>query len=124
MKSRPQRPRPFHAPIRNNVRPVAYSALATPAPLLEQVGVYLPYRPSRIVFDAAGEHPTALVESVAMGSIAAPVPDYVPHLPERTVSERSLSASQLETVVYAGHAWSQYLPSTLDRKSTRLNSSH
>src|SRR3546814_7615218 len=44
---------------------------------------------------------TALVESVAMGSIAAPVPDYVPHLPERTVSERSLSASQLETVVYA-----------------------
>src|SRR3546814_4759258 len=35
-----------------------------------------------------------------------------PHLPERTVSERSLSASQLETVVYAGHAWSQYLPST------------
>src|SRR3546814_5148923 len=40
MKSRPPRPRPFHAPIRNNVLPVAYSALATPAPLLEQVGVY------------------------------------------------------------------------------------
>src|SRR3546814_1663557 len=55
---------------------------------------------------------TALVESVAMRSLAAPVPDYVPHLPERTVSERALSASQLETVVYAGHAWSQYLPST------------
>src|SRR3546814_13641210 len=68
-KSSPPRPRPIHAPIRNNVLPVAYSALATPAPLLEQVGVYLPYRPSRIVFDAAGEHPTALVESVAMGSI-------------------------------------------------------
>ena len=112
MKSRPPRPRPFHAPIRNNVLPVAYSSLATPAPLLEQVGVYLPYRPSRIVFDAAGEHPTALVESVAMGSIAAPVPDYVPHLPERSVSERLLSASQLETVVYAGHAWSLYLPGT------------
>ncbi len=112
MKSRPPKPRPYHAPIRNNVLPVAYSALATPAPLFEQVGVYLPYRPSRIAFAAAGEHPTSLVESVAMGSIAAPIPDYVPHLPERTVSERLLSASQLETVVYAGHAWSQFLPGT------------
>jgi hypothetical protein len=45
-----------------------------------------------------------------MGSIAAPIPAYVPRLPERTVSERLLSASQLETVVYAGHAWDQFLP--------------
>src|SRR3546814_4719961 len=45
-----------------------------------------------------------------MGSIAAPIQGYVPKLPERTVSERLLSASQLETVVYAGHAWSQFLP--------------
>ena len=110
MKSSPAKPRPFHAPVRNNVLPVGYATLDTPAPLLEQVGVYLPYRPSRIEFETAGEHPTALVESVAMGSIAAPIPGYLPHLPERTVSERLLSASQLETVVYAGHAWSQYLP--------------
>ena len=110
VKSSKPAPRPFHAPARNNVLPVAYRTLETPAPLLDQVGVYLPYRPSRIVFEAAGEHPTALVESVAMGSIAAPVPAYVPNLPERTVSERLLSASQLETVVYAGHAWSQFLP--------------
>ena len=103
-------PRPFHAPIRNNVLPVAYQTLPTPAPLAEQVGVYLPYRPSRIVFDAAGEHPTALVESVAMGSIPAPVPSHIPHLPERAVTERLLSSSQLETVVYAGHAWSQLIP--------------
>ncbi len=110
MKSSRPQPRPYHAPVRNNVLPVGYKTLRKPAPLLDQVGVYLPYRPSRIAFDAAGEHPTALVESVAMGSIAAPVPDYVPHLPERTVSERLLSASQLETTVYAGHAWSQFLP--------------
>lgn len=107
--ARPE-PRPFFAPVRNEILPVAYQALGTPAPLLDQVGVYLPYRPSRIAFESAGEHPTALVESVAMGSIAAPVPNYVPRLPERTVSERLLSASQLETVVYAGHAWSQSLP--------------
>lgn len=110
MKSSRAAPRPYHAPVRNNVLPVAYTPLETPASLLDQVGVYLPYRPSRIAFEAAGEHPTALVESVAMGSIAAPVPGYIPNLPERTVTERLLSASQLETVIYAGHAWGQFLP--------------
>ncbi|WP_084718442.1 strawberry notch-like NTP hydrolase domain-containing protein [Sphingomonas sanxanigenens] len=92
------------------VLPVGYKALETPAPLLDQVGLYLPYRPSRIAFGTAGEHPTALVESIAMGSIPAPIPDYVPRLPERTVTERLLSAAQLETVIYAGQAWSQFLP--------------
>ena len=75
-----------------------------------QTGVYLPYRPSRIVFDSAGEHPTALVESVAMGSIPAPIPTHVPALPELTVKDRLLLFSQLETVVYAGHAWAQFIP--------------
>ena len=103
-------PRPVHAPRRNDVLPVGYAALDTPAPLGDQAGVYLPYRPSRIAFTAAGEHPTALVESVAMGSIPMPVPTHVPSLPERTVTERLLSASQLETVVYAGHAWTRMLP--------------
>ncbi|CAH0357183.1 strawberry notch family protein [Sphingobium sp. CECT 9361] len=110
VKSSRSDPRPFHAPVRNDVLPVEYSSLETPAPLLDQTGVYLPYRPSRIVFATAGEHPTALVESVAMGSIPAPIPTHMPRLPERTVAERLLSASQLETVVYAGHAWSQSLP--------------
>ncbi|QNE07790.1 strawberry notch family protein [Croceicoccus marinus] len=109
-KAKAVAPRVFRAPIRNDILPVAYEALEAPAALLEQTGVYLPYRPSRIVFSAAGEHPTALVESVAMGSIPAPIPNHVPHLPERTVSERMLSASQLETVVYAGSAWTQWLP--------------
>ena len=108
-KAKPAAPRVFRAPVRNDILPVAYDALEAPAALLEQTGVYLPYRPSRIVFNEAGEHPTALVESVAMGSIPAPVPDHVPHLPERTISERMLSASQLETVVYAGSAWNQWL---------------
>jgi hypothetical protein len=110
--AKPAAPRTFRAPARNNVLAVAYKALETPAPLLEQAGVYLPYRPSRVIFDTAGDHPTALVESVAMGSIPAPIPQHIPQLPERTVSERLLSASQLETVVYAGHAWSQWLPGT------------
>ncbi len=102
--------RTYNAPVRNNVLPVSYKTLATAAPLADQVGCYLPYRPSRIVFDVAGDHPTALVESVAMGSIPAPIPTHIAHLPERTVTERMLSSSQLETVVYAGHAWGQLLP--------------
>ncbi len=64
MKSGRAQPRPYHAPVRNNVLPVDYMPLDTPAPLLEQVGVYLPYRPSRIAFDAAGEHPADEDESV------------------------------------------------------------
>ncbi|MFL0415523.1 strawberry notch-like NTP hydrolase domain-containing protein [Sphingomonas sp. 179-A 2A2 NHS] len=110
VKSSRPAPRAYHAPVRNDVLPVEYEKLATPAPLLEQTGVYLPYRPSRILFAKAGDHPTPLVESVAMASIPAPIPDYLPALPERTVAERLLSASQLETVVYAGHAWAQTIP--------------
>ncbi|KAK0341087.1 hypothetical protein LTR94_027855, partial [Friedmanniomyces endolithicus] len=111
VKSKPAAtPRIFRAPARNDVLPVSYAVLETAAPLAEQTGVYLPYRPSRIVFDTAGEHPTALVESIAMGSIPAPIPSHVPALPERTVTDRLLSSSQLETVVYAGHAWTQFIP--------------
>ena len=110
VKSSRPAPRAYHAPARNHVLPVEYTKLETPAPLLEQSGVYLPYRPSRISFASAGEHPTPLVESVAMGSIPAPIPEYVPALPERTVADPLLSASQLETAVYAGHAWTQWIP--------------
>lgn len=75
----------------------------------EQRGVYADYRPSRVVIPEAGEHPSHLVESAAMASIAAPKPGYIPCLPERTVTARLLSAAQLETVIYAGEAWSRDL---------------
>jgi hypothetical protein len=97
------------APKRNDVLPVRFTALEVPRPLGEQAGVYLPYRPSRIDLHDAGMHPTDLVESVAMGSIPAPVPQYEPKLHERIVNERRLSEAQLETIVYAGNAWTQYL---------------
>ena len=102
----------YRAPVKNEVLPVSYTPLAEPAPIDDQVGVYLPYRPSRVVFEHAGEHPTPLVESVAMGSIPAPVPRYIPRLPERCVHARLLSAAQLETVVYAGDAWMRTIPGT------------
>jgi hypothetical protein len=97
------------APQTNEVRPVAYQVLDEPAAMGEQRGVYADYRPSRVVIPEAGEHPTHLVESAAMASIAAPRPSYVPCLPERTVTARLLSAAQLETVIYAGEAWSRDL---------------
>ncbi|WP_420830020.1 strawberry notch-like NTP hydrolase domain-containing protein [Croceicoccus hydrothermalis] len=89
---------------------VAYDTLDRPRPLGEQKGVYLPYRPSRIDIANASTHPTPLVESVAMGSIPAPQPEYLPQLHARIVTEQRLSEAQLETVIYAGNAWSQFLP--------------
>src|SRR3546814_5612209 len=55
-----------------SIQPLDYQSLDEPAPIAEQVGHYLPYRPSRIAITGAVEHPTPLVESVAMGSITAP----------------------------------------------------
>jgi hypothetical protein len=109
VKSGPARPVIVRAPQTNEVRPVAYQVLDEPAAMGEQRGVYTDYRPSRVVIPEAGEHPTHLVESAAMASIAAPKPSYVPCLPERTVTARLLSAAQLETVIYAGEAWSRDL---------------
>lgn len=90
--------------------PVEYQRLEEPAPLAEQAGLYLQYRPSRMIFAHAGAHPSPLVESQAMGSIAMPCPGYVPLLPEHVVTARLLSAAQLETIVYAGEATGHYLP--------------
>ena len=109
LKTGPARPVIVRAPQTNDVRPVAYKVLAEPAAMGEQRGVYADYRPSRVVIAEAGEHPTHLVESAAMASIAAPKPGYVHSLPERTVTARLLSAAQLETVIYAGEAWSRDL---------------
>ena len=109
VKTGPARPVIVRAAQTNEVRPVVYQVLDEPAAMGEQRGVYADYRPSRVLIPEAGEHPTHLVESAAMASIAAPKPGYVPALPERTVTARLLSAAQLETVIYAGEAWSRDL---------------
>lgn len=98
----PVAPRPVAAEA--PFQPLAYQALDAPAPIVEQVGHYLPYRPSRIAIPTATEHPTPLVESVAMGSIPAPVPKAIPQLPAGLVERGALSAAQLETLIYAASA--------------------
>jgi predicted RNA methylase len=107
--------RPLSAPTRTTVpsavvSPLAYATLETPAPIAEQVGHYLPYRPSRVAVEHASDHPTPLVESVAMGSIAAPIPQAVPQLSTRVISDGLLSSAQAETLIYAASAHDRYLP--------------
>ncbi|QTH23073.1 strawberry notch family protein [Rhizorhabdus wittichii] len=110
----PRRPIPALATITRaasmTIGALTYEALATPAQLEAQVGHYLPYRPSRIVIDGAAEHPTPLVESVAMGSISAPKPDAVPQLPDGLIAKGLLSAAQAETLIYAASAHARDLP--------------
>jgi predicted RNA methylase len=54
-------------------------------------------------------HPTKLVQSAAMASVAPPKPSYRPHLPLSLVVDGVLSDAQLESIVYAGEAHSEFL---------------
>ena len=91
-------------------RTIDYTVFTDPLPTGESVGVYLPYRPSRIAIASASAHPTALVESIAMGSITAPRPSYVPTLSQSVVDAKTLSDAQLETLIYAGDAFERDIP--------------
>jgi predicted RNA methylase len=54
-------------------------------------------------------HPTKLVQSAAMASVASPKPSYRPHLPANLITDGLLSDAQLESVIYAGEAHSDFL---------------
>ncbi|MEY9594395.1 putative RNA methylase [Bradyrhizobium yuanmingense] len=54
-------------------------------------------------------HPTKLVQSAAMASVAPPKPSYRPHLPSTLVANGVLSDAQIESVIYAGEAHSEFL---------------
>jgi predicted RNA methylase len=73
--------------------------------------VFEDYKPKRVKIAGAKPHPAQLKESAAMASVSPPAPTYTPNIPQKTIKEGKLSEAQLETIVYAGQAHSQMLPS-------------
>ncbi len=69
--------------------------------------IYEEYGLQTIRIAGAQAHPTQLVQSASMASIAPPKPSYRPTLPNDILGK--LSEAQLETVIYAGEAHGGFL---------------
>ena len=88
-------------PRPNAVRPLSFTSFQTPRDNRPVSDIYARYRPQRIEIAGAQEHPTPLVESIAMASVAPPVPSDTAsaelRLPARLIEDGHLSEAQLET---------------------------
>jgi len=72
--------------------------------------IYEEYGLQSIRIPGSQAHPTKLVQSAAMASVAPPKPSYRPLLPANI--HALLSDAQLETVIYAGEAHGDHLAGT------------
>ena len=106
--------------------PLAFTALDTPRENTPVSDIYARYRPQRIEIVGAQEHPTPLVESIAMASVAPPVPSIAAaadlRLPGRLIEEGHLSEAQLDTILMANDAHERDLPGrfTIDEDQSRM----
>lgn len=105
------RPSGIAAPTSDPAAVLAYETVAwTPAEsgrITE--ALYEEYALQSVCIPGSQPHPTKLVQSAAMASVAPPIPSYRPHLPTDVVTSGLLSDAQLESVIYAGEAHSQFL---------------
>ena len=113
-------------PRTNAVVPLSFTSLETPRDNTPISDIYARYRPQRIEIAGAQEHPTPLVESIAMASVAPPMPSNTGsddlRLPARLIEEGDLSEAQLETIIMADDAHGRDLPGrfTIDDDQTKL----
>ena len=114
--SKRTRPAPQPAtPVRSSApTPIPFTVLDTLRTNEAVSDVYARYAPQRIEIAGAVDHPSPLVESVAMAAVAPPVPVFPegagPALPPSIIATGALSAAQLETIVMADAAHSFDLP--------------
>ena len=106
--------RPTAAARSSALAPIPFAVHEEPRTNETVSDVYARYAPQRIAIEGAVEHPSPLVESVAMAAVAPPVPSFAegaaPALPPAVIADGTLSAAQLETVVMAEAAHAVDLP--------------
>ncbi|MER3352539.1 MAG: strawberry notch family protein, partial [Hoeflea sp. D1-CHI-28] len=110
----------------NAAIPLTFISFEAPRDNTPVSAIYARYRPQRIEITGAREHPTPLVESIAMASVAPPVPSGAAsaelRLPARLIEDGHLSEAQLETIIMAHDAHGRDLPGrfTIDEDQTKL----